>query len=396
MRITILALVTAMGLCGVLRAADWPNWRGPERDGISLETGWFKVGTGVKVVWERNIGSGYSGVVTKGGLLYTMGNRDGSDVVTCLDAKTGGVIWQYDYPCEAGSFPGPRSTPEVDESSVYVISRAAEVLCLDSKKGGLKWKRNLREEMKVVLPTWGLAGSPVVDGGLLLVSVGPRGMAMDKKTGVTKWDSGGKDSGYASPVLTGEGSKRSMIVFGAKAVSASDLITGLKLWEHPWVTSYDVNAADPVVVDGKVFITSGYGHGGALLDVSGAKPVVLWENKNMGSHFSTPVVLNGYAYGGHGNTGKGAVRCIDIKNGEMKWETKDIGYGSVLLADGKLLMLGDKGTLAVAEAGPDQYRELSKSKVLDGTCWTVPTLCNGLIYCRNDKGRLLCLDLKGK
>lgn len=388
-------LVTLLGLCGAAWAADWPHWRGPGRDGTSGETGWYKEGAPVKVVWEGKVGAGYSGVAVRGGCLYTMGNSDGKDGVICLDAKTGVAIWRYDYPCAAGSYPGPRCTPAVDDASVYVISRNAEVFCLDSKVGTLRWRRDLKAEMKVDLPKWGLSGSPVLEGGLLLVSVGPCGMVLDAKTGVTKWDSGGANSGYASPVVAGEGDKRIVIVFGGEAVSGADLMTGRKLWEHPWVTSYHVNASDPVVVDGKVLITSGYGRGGALLDVSGAKPVVLWENKNMGSQLSTPVVLRGYAYAGHGNTGGGSVRCIEVKSGDLKWEFKGIGYGSLLLAGGTLLMLGDNGMLVVAEAAPEQCRELWKGKALDGTCRTMPVLSAGLIYCRNDAGRLVCLDLKG-
>lgn len=394
MKAVIVALAAGIVVCGVVRAEDWPNWRGSGRDGISQESGWFKPDKGSKVVWEGQVGAGYSGIVVKGGKLYTMGHRDGKDVVSCLEAGTGKSIWAFEYAAASGSYPGPRGTPAADGSSVYVVSRDAEVLCLDSGKGNCLWRRDLRAEMKVNLPTWGISGSPVVAGELLIVSVGSRGMVMDKKAGTTKWDSGGSDSGYASPVLAGEGARRALVVFGAKSVSASDLATGRKLWEHPWVTSYNVNAADPIVLDGRVFITSGYGRGGALLDVSGGKPAVVWENKNMGSHFSTPVVLNGFAYSGHGNTGSGSIRCIDVRTGELKWESAAAGYGSVLLADGKLLILGDKGMLAVAEATPDKYQELWKSKVLDGTCWTVPTLCNGLVYCRNDKGRLLCLDLK--
>lgn len=396
MKTLIVALVAVLGICGEGWAADWPNWRGPTRDGVSMETGWFKQGAGSMVVWETKIGVGYSGVSIKGSNLYTVGHRDGNDVVYCIEAQSGKTVWTYEYACNAGSYPGPRCTPAVDEGSVYVISRNAEVYCLDAGKGICRWKRDLREAMGVELPKWGISGSPVIQGDLLLISVGERGMALMKATGATKWDSGKGDSGYASPVVGGVGAKQEVIVFGAKTIGASDLATGRKLWSFPWVTSYNVNAADPVVVDGKVLITSGYDRGGALLDVSGKSPTVVWENKNMGSHFSTPVVLQGYAYGGHGNTGKGSMRCVEVKSGEVKWEEKGIGYGSVVLADGKLLILGDKGTLAVVEAKPDGYRELWKEKVLDGTCWTMPTLCNGLVYCRNDKGRLLCLDLNGR
>jgi len=392
-----LGMKLAMWCCvaGVATGADWPQWRGPGRDGVSAETGWFKEGASARMVWEGSVGAGYSAVAIRGGKLYTAGNRDNKDVVVCLEARTGNTIWKFSYDCPAGDYPGPRSTPATDSSSVYAVSRQGQVFCLDSASGECRWQRNLKADLNVKLPGWGIAGSPVVEGDLLLLNVGARGMALDRKTGATKWDSGGANTGYSSPVVAGSGAGRSVIVFAAKQVVASDLASGRQLWEYPWSTSYDVNAADPVVVDGNVFITSGYDRGGALLKMQQGAPVVAWENKSMGSHFGTPVLRKGFAYGGHGNTGRGSIRCIEVATGSVKWEHAGMSYGSLLLAGDKLLIQGEKGVLAVTEATPEQYRELWQGKVLDGICWTMPTLSDGLVYCRNDKGRLVCLDLKG-
>lgn len=389
-----IAYMLAVGV-SLAEGADWPQWRGPGRDGVSTEKGWFKEGAAARVVWEASVGAGYSAVAIRGGRLYTAGNRENRDVLVCLDAATGKQVWQYDYACPAGSYPGPRSTPATDESSVYFVSRQAQVFCLEAATGVCRWQRDLKADLGVALPTWGIAGSPVLEGNLLLVNLGERGVCLDKQTGATRWDSGGSGTGYASPVVMGSGTNRSVLVFAAKRVVASDLESGRQLWEYPWVTSYDVNAADPIVVEGKVFITSGYDRGGALLKVQPGAPAVVWENKGMGSHFGTPVVRQGYVYGGHGNTGRGSIRCVELATGAVKWEHAGIMYGSVLLAGDTLLIQGEKGVLAVAAATPEKYRELWQGKVLDGICWTMPTLSDGLVYCRNDKGRLVCLDLKG-
>ena len=376
-------------------ANDWPQFRGPSRDGISTETGWFKTGVTARVVWEAHVGTGYSGQAIKDARLYTMGNQQGKDTVYCLDAVTGKTIWEHSYACEGGSYAGPRSTPTVEGESVFVASRSGLLLCLDARKGEPMWQRDFAKEMGLKLPGWGVAGSPLVVGDRVIVNVGTHGLAVDKATGATKWDSGPEGTGYASPVLLQQTGRMEVVVFAAKAVVGVDPATGKKLWEHPWNTSYDVNAADPLAWGGKVLITSGYGRGATLLNVAGDQPKVEWENKNLASHFSSPVMAGGYLYGVSGNTGKGDVRCVELASGATKWTCNEAGFGSLMLADGTLIILSEKGKLTLAVAAPDAWRELWSQQVLEGVCWTMPALCNGLIYCRNDKGHLVCLDLRG-
>ena len=220
-------------------------------------------------------------------------------------------------------------------------------------------------------------------------------MAVDKATGKVKWSSGGEGSGYASPVLFKQGRVSAVLVFAAKGLEAVESATGKELWSHPWKTGYDVNAADPLVIGDKVLISSGYDKGAALLSATGTACKVEWENKNLASQFSSPVAVGSVFYGISGNVGKGELCCIDQATGGVRWSHKETGFGSLMLADGKLIILSEKGTLSIAEASPESYHELWSQKVLDGVCWTMPTLCNGLIYCRNDKGRLVCLALSG-
>jgi outer membrane protein assembly factor BamB len=389
-------VVASLSLGSLAFGADWPQFRGPNRDGISVEKGWFKTGTTARTVWEGQVGAGYSAVAIRGDRLYTMGNREGQDVVSCLDAATGKGLWVYSYPCQKGSYAGPRCTPTVEGGNVYTVSREGLILCLDAEKGSVRWQRAPADEPSLKLPQWGLAGSPLVAGDLLIVNEGAHGLALDKTTGKTQWASGGAGGGYASPVHLKLEGLDAVLVFAAKAVVAVELATGKELWSHTWNTSYDVNAADPLVMGDKVFISSGYGRGGALLQVTGAGCKVAWENKNLASQFSTPVWFGSAIYGINGNTGRGEVCCIDPATGAVRWSRKESGFGSLMLADGKLIILNEKGTLSVAEATPEGYRELWSQTVLDGVCWTMPTLCNGLIYCRTDKGRLVCVDANGK
>jgi len=388
-------LLICGSLVAVTSGADWPQFRGPNRDGISMETGWLRTGAVMRVAWEASVGVGYSAVAIRSGRLYTMGNLEDKDVVSCLDAATGGIIWEYSYPCKAGSYPGPRGTPLVDGDSVYTVGREGVLSCLDAAKGGVRWQCALGKEINLKVPGWGLSGSPLGVGNLVIVNAGARGVAVEKASGKVKWASGGEGSGYASPVYFKQGGTEAVILFAAKAAVAVDPVTGRELWSLPWTTSYDVNAADPLVMGDKVLISSGYGHGSALLRVTAAGYKVEWENKNLASQFSSPVAVGSVFYGISGNVGKGELCCIDQATGGVKWSHKETGFGSLMLADGKLIILSEKGTLSIAEASPAAYHELWSQKVLDGVCWTMPTLCNGLIYCRNDKGRLVCLALSG-
>jgi outer membrane protein assembly factor BamB len=180
-------------------------------------------------------------------------------------------------------------------------------------------------------------------------------------------------------------------------VAAVRLKDGKELWRYPWKTGWDVNAADPIISGGKIFISSGYNHGGALLDVSGGKPKLLWENKNMRNHFNSCVLLAGFLYGFDGDAGQETttLKCLELLSGTVKWAEK-IGIGGLMAADGKLIVLSEKGELMVVEATPEKFKSISRAQALDGKCWTTPVLANGNIFCRNAKGDLICLDVSGK
>jgi len=389
----IVIAILAAGLN--VQADDWYTWRGPNNNGISAETGWNAnaLKGGVKELWKKELGKGYSTVSVKDGLLYTMGNRDGKDYVYCLDAKTGKEVWDYSYTCEQGKFAGPRATPVLEGSNVYTMSRDGFAVCLDAKTGKEKWKTDVNDKTGNDVIRWGYASSAVFEGDLLLLNIGERGVAIDKSTGKIIWKSTGK-AGFATPVLFDYKGKRCAAVFSSKDVYAVEAATGKKVWSYKWETKYDVNAADPIFFDDKMFISSGYKHGGTLLDISGSKPKKVWENNILQNHFSSSVYIDGYLYGIDGNgKGKGYMRCVLAKTGKEQWNMK-IGFGSLMAADGKIIALGEKGTLYIAEATHKAYKEIAKAETgLPVLCWTAPVLSNGIIYCRNDKGTIVAIDV---
>jgi len=383
-------------------AKDWHQWRGPERNSVSAETAWLDTWPGgkPKVEWEANIGSGFSTVAIAKGRLYTMGNTGGKDTVWCLNAATGEKIWHKSYPCKAGQYLGPRSTPTVDGDYVHTISRQGDVYCRRAENGDVVWSKNIAKEIKAKLPSWGVAGSPLVVGDIVIYNVGTAGVGLNKKSGELIWQTGNAKSGYSSPVPFTAGGKRSVLIFAAKGLVCLDPANGQQLWTHPWRTRHDVSAADPVALGNKIFISSGYGAGCAMVEVTGRKPKELWRNRTLASHFSTAVVHEGMIYGVHGNTGRGRTRsiiCLDPNKGRPKWTRNIPGMASLMLADGKLIVMIDGGTLAVIKAAPDGFQRISQAKVLSGQCWTMPVLAGGRIYCRNNtKGKLICLDVRKK
>jgi outer membrane protein assembly factor BamB len=330
-----------------------------------------------------------------------MGNAAGEDAVVCLNALTGAEIWKFRYPCQPGGYPGPRATPVIENKRVYTLSREGLLLCLDLGQGTVVWQANLAKELGAKTPGWGFSGSPLVQGDLVIANVGSAGCAVKKADGSIAWKSGGEPAGYAGPVVFEFQGKPAVALFGGKALLALDAASGAMLWQYPWETSYDVNAADPIVLGTRLFITSGYGRGANLLDfskVENSRPAAVYasDSKELCAHFSTPVLLGGDLYGIDGNTGRGQLRCVDPLTGKAKWTEKAVGFGALMVADGKLIIQNEKGELIVAEASPAGYKELARGTVLGGTCWTMPVLANGRVYCRNDKGNLACVEFVAK
>lgn len=397
--LTALALIclVASSAWAQTAGADWPRWRGPNADGVAPAQTWNPqaLTADAKRQWEIDVGAGYSAVAVVGPLVYTMGNVDNTDIVYCLKEETGEEVWRHSYPCKADSYPGPRSTPTVDGGQVYTLSRDGRLFCLDAQSGAVKWEKNITTDLGATPPRWGLAGSAVTVDNMLLVNAAEHGIALDKNTGQILWKSAPGISGYSTPVLARINGKPLVLLFGEKALYALDLQSGRKEWSHPWITSYDVNASDPLVVGSHIFISSGYRRGCSLLDVGAAQPKVAWENKAVSTHFSSSIELEGHIYGIDGNAGRGGkLVCIEIGSGQTVWD-EPVGFGSFIMADRKLIVLTEKGSVIIANAAPDGYSQVAAAeKLLPSTCWTPPVLCRGLLYLRNEKGHLVCLNLR--
>ncbi len=379
------------------QGVDWYRWRGPDLNGISRETGWFAAfpAGGPKQLWKAAVGQGYSSVSISKGRLYTMGMAAGQETVYCLDANTGLVIWKHSYPYryEPQWYDGgSSSTPTVDGAQVYTLSQAGDLFCFDAGSGKVVWSKDIAKELSLELGTWGFASSPLVQEDMLVVNAGTQGAAFDKANGKMLWSTGSKPAAYSSVVPFTMDEKKAFALVAAKAVVAVEASSGQELWRYPWKTSYDCNVADPIIHDGKVFIASAYGSGCALLDFTAQPPKEVWRNKNMHNHFNSCVLLGGYLYGVDGEADKFAnFRCLDWQTGAVKWSQTGLGMGGFMVADGKLIILSEKGELVIAAASPDAFKPLARAQVLGGKCWTTPVLSQGKIYCRNYKGDLVCV-----
>jgi outer membrane protein assembly factor BamB len=380
-------------------ALDWPRWRGPDLNGISQETGWSVSwpATGPRPVWRAEVGIGFAAVSVAEGRVYTMGNRNDQDTVYCFDESTGREIWKHSYAAKLDAKyydGGPSATPTVDGNRVYTLSKTGHLFCLEADTGKVVWDRNLSEELGVSIPTWGFAGSVLVEGDALYCNVGSRGTALEKATGKLIWTTGTTEAGYATPVPFVMEGRKGLLIFAARSLVAVDPTHGDELWSHPWVTQHRVNSADPIVQGNLVFISSGYSRGAALLRVAGGTPSVVWESrKNMRNQHSSSVLIDGSLYGFDGDNNSD-LRCVDFMSGAIQWSQRGLGKGTLMAADGKLIILSEKGELVIADADPASFKALARAHVLGGRCWTQPVLANGRIYCRNAAGHLVCLDVR--
>ena len=397
---------TALLICAAaaVSGGDWPQFRGPNRDGVSAETGlltsWPEQGP--PLLWRVELGEGYSGMAISDGRIYTMFGKGQSEFVVCLDAATGKRLWilRVDEKWVDRFGNGPRSTPTVDGGRVFALSARGALVALDTEDGSEIWRRELESEFGAKPPTWGVSTAPLVEGKLLLVNVGGEQgssiVAFDKSNGKEVWRSGGDPAGYSAPIAVTAGGVRQIIFFTGSSVAAVSPTEGKILWKRRWKTDWGVNAAAPVFIPpDRIFVSSGYDVGGAVFrvaaDAAGIKVEEVWRNREMKNKFSSSVLRNGHLYGFDEKT----LKCVDASNGETKWRKRGFEHGSLIYADGHLIVLGERGQLALIEAVPDEYREKAVVQILDGKTWTGPALAGGTLYLRNEK-ELISLKVSGR
>ena len=372
---------------------SWPQWRGADGQGLSRETGWSLRG---KSLWKTNVGLGYSTVSIADGRLYTMGHNAEwqEDAVYCLDALTGEEIWVHPFPSKTWNLAhkgGTLSTPSVDGKLVFASNREGNLFCLNAVTGEVLWHKMLKDEFDLEYPTWGLSASPFVFPDMVVMSVGPV-LAFDKE-GALLWKSE-RNLGhvYATPAAITIDGRSCVAALGGEGVAILDRATGKELAFSVWTLRNQVNAATPVVIGTSVFLSAGYNRGCTLVDFAGGEAKTLWENRVLRTTMSGAVLWEDHLYG----FDDAVLKCID-RNGEEKWAQRGLGGGCMFLAGGRILAMSERGELVIAEATPEKYNELSRQQVLlGGVYWTTPVLLDGLIYCRNSEGDLVCLDHRAK
>ena len=406
---SIRAVAIAVALCAAPgsatwagEGADWPQFRGVHRDGTSPETGlaatWPE--SGPEELWRVPIGEGYSAVSVVGDRLYTMyaGDLDGEPVefAAAFDAATGKELWKTKigakYDTEFGN--GPRATPTVAGDSVYVLGSYGDLAALATADGAVRWSLNVPESFGGKQPGWGYSTSPVVEGDLLVLETGgPEGKSyagVATDSGDVVWTSGDGPAGYNSalPIPVGEAT-RLVYVAGGKLRSID--ADGKEIWSMDWPRG-ETHAMPVFVPPDRVYASGAEGIGAKLVRFSesadGGSVETVWESRFMRNHFSSSVYVDGLIFGFDNAT----LKAIRAEDGTLAWAKRGLGKGALILADGNLIVLSDRGELLLVEANGEEYRERGRVQALDGKCWTAPSLSHGKLYLRNHE-EMVAYDL---
>ena len=388
-------------------AEDWPQWRGPMRDGVSTETGLagqWPAG-GPPLLWRIDgLGEGYGSVAVVDGSLYVQGTRGGQSLVFALDAADGSVRWERELGSRLrdGRGNGPRGTPTVAGDSLYALTGMGELARIRLSDGGVAWQRNILRDFDQRNISWGISESPLIEGDWVVVMPGGDDgaiAALDRETGETVWTSSGlKDrAGYSSLIavdLEDAGEPLRVIVgFTARAGVGVRAADGELLWHYREPANRTANAATPIYSNGLVFYTSDYGTGGGALRVRAVGDSVstgqVWFESSLRNHHGGVVLHEGYLYGFFGS----ALACADFETGEIVWRDRSVGKGSLTLADGKLFLVGERYTAGLARATVEGYDERGRFRLESHgrPSWAHPVVSNGVLYIRN-WGELLAYD----
>ena len=391
------AAILLLGAGAVLAAQDWPHFLGPERDGRyqgpRLARSWSDGAP--RELWRRTVGQGFAGPVVSGGrvlIFHRVGDRE---VLEALDAGTGSSIWRYDYPTtyrdDFGFDEGPRSAPVVAGGRVYTFGAQGRLHAVDLDTGAGVWSVDTRERFRFRKAYFGAAGSPLVEDGRVIANVGGPDdgiVAFDADSGEVLWTVAGEEASYSSPVGATFGGVRHALFFTRDNLVSLDPASGRERFRRSWRARIraSVNAATPLVVGDLVFVSAQYGTGAGLFRVAGSGLDELWtSNDVMSNHYATSVHRDGYLYGYHGRQEYGpSLRAVSLVTGDVAWDVPRFGAGSVLLAGDLLIVMRESGELVLAEASPEAFTPLARSRLLRGTVRAYPALAAGRLYVRND------------
>lgn len=381
---------------------DFPQFLGPERNGtvpgVRLARDW--AARPPRLVWRRGVGAGWSGFAVAGRRAFTQEQRGEDEIVACYDLLDGRLLWAHaDRARFERSFAGvgPRATPCVDGEDVFAIGATGILNCLDRSSGARRWSLNVVEENRATPPEWGVAGSPLVLGSLVVVSAGGREgrslVAYDRSSGEVVWSAGSDRAGYSSPSRATIAGVPQILVFNHSSVAAHDEKCGRPLWEWPW-TYGRPNVAQPLVLPGdRVLVSTGYGVGCALAKVRRSPEgsfllEEVWQTTSLRAKFANFVRRGDFVYG----LDDGTLVCVDIETGARRWKGERYGHGQLLLAGDLLLVSAEPGAIALVEAVPDGFREVARHPALGEKTWNSPALAAPYLLLRNDR-QAACYEL---
>ena len=389
-------LTVTLVACGLIHAADWPNWLGPNHDGISPEKGFKTTWTDKpKVLWEKPLGAAFSSFTIVGDKLYTCGAKDNKQVLFCLNPATGDTIWELPFEKQykdAQGGDGTRATPTVDDGRVYILGGWGLLLCVDAADGKKEiWRKQFNAK-----PTWGYAGSVLIEGDMAVATSGGSDgglMALNKKTGDVIWKTSDDLVGYATPYPFTFNGQRYIAGFLGKGAIIVEAKTGREVCRMPWKTNFDINASAPVFHDGYLFLTSAYGTGSALFKLSpdgdALKSEEVWRNKIIVNKFQQCILKDGALYCGDDET----LKCVDFLKGTENWKVNPrMPNATIILADNQLIVFNERGRLMIAPVSAKEFKPTAEADILNNRCWTLPLLHDGKLFCRNLQ-RAVCVDI---
>jgi len=400
--LSMLMLTVFVAVQVVAQSTDWPQWRGPNRDGISKETGLLKSwpANGPALLWKaKGAGNGYSSFAVANGKLYTMGLREDREFVVAFDVATGKELWATQhggaYRNDRGD--GPRGTPTVDGGRLYALGGNGDLSSLDARTGKIFWSKNVLKEFGGSNTRWGISESPLVIGDRVLVNAGgPNASIVALKTsdGSVIWKSQSDEAGYSSAIpLNVNGSTQVVFFTGARALGL-DLKDGKLLWDYARPSNDVANVATPIARANRIFVSSDYGTGGGVIEIKADnKAQEIYFTKEMRNHHSSSVLVGDYLYG----FSSAILTAMKFDTGEIAWRNRSVGKGSLVYADGHLYCFSENGVVGLVEASPAGYKEVGRFRIPQDSLptWTHPVVSGGRLFLR-DQDTIYAFDVKDK